>query len=199
MPKTPLVIVLSSHKAPDLLTTMCFCKIERLYHNEEFAIPNRPRQQASQRLSPSSRLGIGHNISVLPPGLQPISAVESYSHPRIVALRRSVSQDRFVLVQTITPRSNVHKVRQRPSWVSERALPKDLRRGIQPSTTAEARPASSVPSSFMPKVFVNRTACPLSSSPEQSGIMVHPLIRKRKTVGCKLSCPITTSHQRLIC
>lgn len=103
---------------PDSLTGMCFCKIEKPDHDEEVVVPNRPRRQAPQRLSHSSRLGSGQNVSSVPARvdtMETLGAVQPYSCPRTVELRRSVSQDRFVLVETITPRSSGHIVRQRPS------------------------------------------------------------------------------------
>lgn len=116
---------------------MCFCKIERLDHEEELEVPIRPRRQASQRLSPSSQFNGGHSLSTLPPRLEPLGAVQLYSRPRQAELRRSVSQDRVVLVEIITPRSSGLAVLQRPCPVGEGPLPKELQTETRPPSIAK--------------------------------------------------------------
>ena len=101
-------------------------------------VPNRPRRQASQRLSPSSRLSTGHELSTLPPRLEPLSALQSNPQPRTTELRSSVSQDRLVLVETITPRSSGPTFRQRPGSFNERPLSIDSQREIRPLSIAES-------------------------------------------------------------
>lgn len=101
-------------------------------------VPNRPRRQASQRLSPSSQFSTGHRLSTLPPRLEPLGAFQSNSRPRTAELRSSVSPDRFVLVETITPRSSGPTSRQRPRSFDERPLSKDSQREIRPLSIAES-------------------------------------------------------------
>lgn len=117
---------------------MCFCKVEKSDHDEELVVPNRPRRQASQRRSPSSQLYGRRNLSMLPRGLEPLGADQSYPRRRRIELRRSVSQDRIVLVETITPRSSGPTADQRPCLFGERPLPKALQRETRPLSIAES-------------------------------------------------------------
>lgn len=117
---------------------------------EEFIIPNRPRQQALQLVFLSTQVIRAYNISLLSTRLQPLGAVQLYSCPQIVELRRSVWQDRVVLVHTITSGLNfasvvIHLVK---TFVERLTLCPLL-----------SQTASADPSSFMPEVFANRTAC----------------------------------------
>ena len=164
---------------PDQLTTMCFCKVEKPNRDEELVIPNRPRQQASHRLSCSSKSTGGRNIAVIPSGLQPRGAVQSFLRPRIVELRRSVSQDRIVLVETITPRQSGPEVRQRPYFLGEGPLPRELRRETQPLSIAKSKHQLGT---FLVHAQTLRgpDGLPTVITPEQSGIVVHPLIRSRR-------------------
>lgn len=117
---------------------MCFCNIEKPDRDVEFMVPNRPRRQASQ-LSPSSQLSTGHKLSTLPPKLEPLGAFQSNPRPRTAELRSSVSQDRLVLVETITPRSSGPTFRRRPCSFDERHLSKDSQREIRPLSIAESK------------------------------------------------------------
>lgn len=64
-------------KVHDQLTNICFCKVEEPNRDEELIIPNRLRQQASHRLSCSSKSTSGRNITVIPSRLQSRGAVQS--------------------------------------------------------------------------------------------------------------------------
>ncbi len=159
---------------PQLLFSMCFCKIEKLHYDEELVVPNRPRQQTS-RLSPSSQSVTGHNLSSLPPRLEPFGAVQSYSRPRTVELRASVSQERVVVVETITPCPYDSMFRQRPYSFAQGPLSKDLQRG--------ARPLSIADSNSQLGLDLIRAKNPRQSNgmvavitPRQSGSVVCPLI-----------------------
>ena len=116
---------------------MCFCKIEKLYRDEELVLPNRPKQPASRLSSSSQSITTRHNLSSLPSRLEPFGAVQSYPRPRTVELRTSVSQERVVVVETITPCPCDSMFPQRPRSFAQ-GLPKDLQRGARPLSIAES-------------------------------------------------------------
>ena len=158
---------------------MCFCNVEKPNRDEGLVIPNRLRRQASHRLSCSSKSTSRHNIAVIPPRLQPRGAVLSSLRPRIVELRRSVSQDQIILVETITPRQSGAEGGQRPLFLGEGPLPRELRREIQPLSIAMSKHQLGtllIHAQTLPRP----DGLPTILTPEQSGIMVHPLIRSRK-------------------
>lgn len=117
---------------------MCFCNIEKPDRDVDFMLPNRPRRRASLPLSSSSQLSTGHNLSTLPRRIEPLGAFQTNSPPRIVEVRSSISQDRLILVETITPRLSGHTLHQRPGSSDERLLSKDLHRRIRPLSIAES-------------------------------------------------------------
>lgn len=57
--------IIAPPPVPDLVTSMCFCKIEKPDHDEELMPRDRPRQQASQRMS--LQFGSEYNLSTFPP------------------------------------------------------------------------------------------------------------------------------------
>lgn len=158
---------------------MCFCNIEKPDRDVEFMLPNRPRRQSLQRLSSSSRLSTGHNIFTLPRRIEPLGAFQTNSRPRTAELRSSVSQDRLVFVETVTPRSSGPTFRQRPRSFDERPLSKDSQREIRPLSIAESNgrlgprliPAKSPRQS-------NGTVAVITT--QQSGSEVRILIRSEK-------------------
>ena len=158
---------------------MCFCKVEKPNRDEELVIPNRPRQQVSHRLSCSSESTSGHNIAVVPSRLQPRGAVQSSLRPRIVELRRSVSQDRIVAVETINPRQSGPEVRQRPYLLWEGPLPRELRRETQALSIAKSKHQLG-PLLIHAQNLRGPDGLPTVITLEQSGIMIHPLIRGRR-------------------
>lgn len=131
------------------------------------------------------------------PRLEPLGTVQSYSRPRTAELRRSVPQDRFTLVESITPRSSGPTVLQRPRSPGQRTLPKDLQR--------ETRPLSIAESNGQLRPCLVHAESPRQSNgmvavitPRQSGVWFAPADPERKTVKCKSSQPNTVSHERPI-
>ena len=121
----------------------------------QIAQDNKPRSLCSSPHKSFVHTIYDHYISLLSPRLQPLGAVQLYSCPQIVELRRSVWQDRVVLIQTITSGLNfasvvIHLVK---TFVERLTLCPLL-----------SQTASADPSSFMPEVFANRTACSLLST-----------------------------------
>lgn len=159
---------------------MCFCRIQKPNYDEELVRPNRPRvlakRQALQRLSLSSQLCSEFNLSTLSANFEPLRAIQLYSWPGKAGLRRSVSQDRIILVETITLRSSGTTVRQRPRLFAEGTLPSNLQR--------ETRPLSIAESNGQLESRLVRATSPRQSKgmvavigPQQSGSVAHPLIR----------------------
>ena len=158
---------------------MCFCNIEKPDRDVEFMLPNRPRRQASQRLSSSSQLRTGHNLSTLPRRREPLGAFQTNSRPRTAEFRISVSQERLVLVEIITPRVSGVNFCQQPGSSEKRPLSKDSQREIRPLSIAESNgelgprliPAKSPRQS-------NGTVAVITT--QQSGSEVRMLIRSEK-------------------
>lgn len=98
-PERSIILINHYPATPGLVGDMCFFKIEKPDHDEEVALPN--------RLYTSSQPSNGHDLSLLPPRLR-----QPHLRPRALELRRSVSQDRIVLVETIEPRSSGLDFRQ---------------------------------------------------------------------------------------
>lgn len=161
---------------------MCFCNIEKLDHDEELVVPNRPR------LSSSSQIISGHNLYTLPPRLEPFGAVKSYSRPRTVELRRSVSQDRVVVFETVTPPSSGSMVRRRPFSFTEGPLPKDLQREARSLSIAESNSqlGLQIIHAKSPRQLNGMVA---AITPRQSSSVVHPLTRSGRQLNASHHSP----------
>ena len=164
---------------PDQLTNMCFCRVEKPNREEELVIPNRSRRQTLHRLSCSLKSTTGRDIAVIPSRLQLRGAVQSSLRPCIIELRRSVSQDRIVLVETINLRQSGSEVRQRLYLLGEGSLPRELRRETQPLSIARSKNQLGT-LLIHAQTLRGPDGLPTVITPMQSGIMLHPLIRSRR-------------------
>ena len=155
---------------------MCFCNIKKVNHDEELVVPNRPR------LSSSSQIITGHNLYTLPPRSELFGAVQLYSRPQTVELRRSVSQDRVVIVETVTPRSSGSRVRRQPFSFTEGTLPKDLQRNARPQSIAESNSQLGL-QLIHAKSSRQSNGMVAAITPRQSSSVVRPLIRSGRQLN----------------